>query len=83
MGFIKKSREARAESVAKEAREAADDGRKVFLWRSEKFVARATGGDAEVIEALEEDGWRLDHMSFYFDTRGLNAAVGVYLFRRV
>jgi len=82
MGLIK---DVKAQSAGTDASRAAAEGRTVFLYR---FSAPATtsgfsgpvSGTAEVIEGVEQSGWRLAQMASD-GTQPKNGAV-ILLFRR-
>lgn len=65
MGFLK---DAKAESIGKQAARAAQEGRAVFACRVNEggwndSYAGSLSGVAESIEAVEAQGWRLEHSS--------------------
>jgi hypothetical protein len=79
--------EAAGRQVVQDAREALALGRRIFLCRVpmmyDRLVAVGTSGLAgpsSVIEAVENLGWRLDHMSWV--PRAGFRAEGFFLFRR-
>jgi len=72
---MKFTKQGRASAASEKAQRAIDEGHKILVWS-------APIAEAEQIEAIEELGWRLDHMAAYFSTVGVNQAVIVYLFRR-
>lgn len=82
MGII---RQAKSGTAASHAALAAEDGRSVLLYRF-NVPAMASGwsgpigGAAEVIEAIEEYGWRLDN--FAFDRAQSSHGAVLLLFRR-
>ena len=82
MGFIKESKAATASSHAARS---AQEGHSVLLYRfdvpsSSSGFSGPISGAAEVIEAIERQGWHLDH--FGFDrAQSKNGAV-LLLFRR-
>jgi L-fucose isomerase-like protein len=74
-----------AQRVAAEAHRAMSEGRRVFLARinlrmSDVGSTGTVPGAAEIIEAVESLGWRLEQMSFV-STVDLNGTEGYYLFR--
>lgn len=65
MGFMK---DAKAQMVSKEAARALGEGRSVFVARLEggalsRNVSGTVSGVAEMIESIEAEGWRLEHLS--------------------
>lgn len=76
MGFFK---DIKAETAAKHAARALEEGRNTLLYQmnlpSAKVEGAPVSGAAEQIEAIEATGWALVQMSF-----GGNA--GYFLFRR-
>lgn len=81
MGWIK---DAKADNAAKEAREALEAGRRVHVVRlnvgmTQQQLSGSLTAFAEQIEAIEDAGWRLDHMSFGNDSKG--KPEGYFLFR--
>jgi hypothetical protein len=65
MGFMK---DAKAQMVSKEAARAFTEGRSVFVARLEggalsRNVSGSVSGVAEMIESIEAEGWRLEHLS--------------------
>jgi hypothetical protein len=83
VSILKGSKEIAGESAAKDAQRALEEGRSIFVWQSAKMMGDLVRGTAEAIEAIEAVGWHLEHVSHYFDTRGLNRAVGIFTFRKV
>jgi hypothetical protein len=83
MGLIK---EVKADTGRKHATRAREEGRGVFLYR---FDVPASGGGfsgpvsgaAEVIEAIERTGWRLQHMAY--DAKQSSNGAALLLFRCV
>lgn len=70
--FTKKGR---SSAAAERAQRAIDEGRNILI----HMVPYA---EAEQIEAIEELGWKLEHMSAFWATTGLNGPVIMFLFRR-
>jgi hypothetical protein len=65
MGFINK---AKGDFAAKEARNAIDKGRSVFVYRiieaqTNSMTTGALTGVNDQIEEIEQLGWRLEHLS--------------------
>ncbi|HEX5995974.1 MAG TPA: hypothetical protein VFY84_12600 [Jiangellales bacterium] len=82
MSWVK---DAKAQSVAKEAQRAVSEGRYVFVCRINNpalshQMSGSVSGVAEQIEAIEQAGWWLHHMSYAQDKKG--GVEGYYLFRR-
>lgn len=80
-------REAGFRQAVQDARQALEDGRRVFLVTApmyyERPVDRDSGGlsgPSSVIEAIEDLGWRLDQMSWV--SRASVKVDGIFLFRR-
>ncbi len=70
------------ELAKRQAREAHDQGRQVFIFEAGNRFP--TEGLAEAIEAIESIGWRLEHVSHASSfTRSLGHPIGYYLFRRI
>lgn len=75
-----------SEKAASAARQATEEGRRVFAC---VLASPALGPVdnwpqlAPTIEAVEDAGWRLDSLNFYFSTVGLNHPVAVLVFRRI
>lgn len=66
MGFVK---DAKANAAANHAARARDEGRTVLLYRQDVGIASSgfsgpVSGVAEVIEAIEGQGWALYQMAF-------------------
>lgn len=66
MGFIK---EVKADTARNHATRAREEGRGVFLYRfdvpsTSSGFSGLVSGAAEVIEAIERTGWRLQHMAY-------------------
>lgn len=85
MGILKKHY---ANSVAEDAARAREEGRTVFVARipasglATNYVG-SMGGMAEMIEAIEQQGWRLEHWQIAtLDGHG-GQPIGYPLFRRV
>lgn len=83
MGFIK---DVKSNKIAGEAQRAIAEGRSVFLARinvgmTDAGMSGSVTGAAEIIEAIETIGWRLDQMSYAQDNKG--KPEGYYLFRRL
>ena len=83
MGFIKKGKE---EALAKEAVRAVEEGRTVFTPllnapTTHHGMTGAVPGWAELVESVEDAGWRLEHWSVAVDNKG--KAEAYPLFRRV
>ncbi|GAA2516758.1 hypothetical protein [Winogradskya humida] len=81
MGWIK---DAKAEALAKEARKAIEDGRRVHVVRinvgmTQQQLSGSLAGFAEQIEAVEDAGWVMHDMSFGNDKQG--KPEGYFLFR--
>lgn len=80
MGFMK---DVKADLARKHAHRAAEEGHAVLTFRLDVPIASVEGapisGLAEQIEAIEAEGWHLDHMSFL---PGRKAYEGIALFRR-
>lgn len=64
------------------AQQAFDRGQTVFLWEAGSSFGDPVKGVAEAIQAIEEVGWRLEHMSHVWSSSMSNHAIGYYLFRR-
>lgn len=82
MGWIK---DAKAESIGKEAARALEEGRSVFVARintgaTHHGLSGSMPGFAEQIEAVESAGWRMDQMSWTQDSK--DRPEGYFLFRR-
>ena len=82
MGLIKQMK---ADSVAVEARRAATEGRTVFAPRlntpiTQHAFSGVIAGWAEMIEAIEAEGWRLDQWAVCTDQKDRPEAYP--LFRR-
>lgn len=82
LGFIDRVKQ---NKIGEEAARAIREGRRVFLARINVGMtdAGASGtvtGAAEIIESIEDQGWRLDQMSYTQDRKG--SPEGYYLFRR-
>lgn len=81
MGFIK---QAKQNMVAAEAKRAIEEGRKVFVAKlnpslTSGSISGSLGGVAEMIEGIEEAGWRLESFSSHAEG---NRPDLVCLFRR-
>lgn len=82
MGFIK---EAKANNMAGDAKRAAEEGRTVFVAQFRGAVShspslsRPIGGVAEMIEAVEAEGWRVDQFTAFPYKDNMTVAV---MFRR-
>lgn len=81
MGFLK---DVKSNKIAGEAQRAIQEGRSVFLARinvgmTDAGMSGSVTGAAEIIEAIESTGWRLDQMSYAQDGKG--KPEGYYLFR--
>jgi acyl-CoA hydrolase len=79
MGMLK---QAKVDTAAVRAARAKHEGRSVLLV-SQLHGGADLSGDAEVIEQVESQGWRLENMSHVMNTAGLNKLEAVYLFRLV
>jgi hypothetical protein len=82
MGFIDRVKSGK---IAGEALRAVEEGRSVFVARinvgmTDAGMSGSVTGAAEIIEAVESVGWRLDRMSYTTDKKG--SPEGYYLFRR-
>jgi hypothetical protein len=83
MGFMK---EAKADSMRQPAARAMEEGRRVLVVRIQTrfWSAGAFSGPmddtAEMIEAIEDQGWLLDQMSYVMKKN--DKPEGIYLFRR-
>jgi hypothetical protein len=82
MGFVKETKAATASSHAARS---AQEGHSVLLYRfdvpsTSSGFSGPVSGAAEVIEAIERQGWQLDHFAFDH-AQSKNGAV-VLLFRR-
>jgi hypothetical protein len=82
MGLIK---DVKAQSAGTDASRAAAEGRTVFLYRfnvpaTSSGFSGPVSGAAEVIEGIEQPGWRLAQMA-YDGAQSKNGAV-MLLFRR-
>lgn len=82
MGFIDR---VKSSKISDEAERAASQGRTVFLARinvgmTDAGMSGTVTGAAEIIEAVEAVGWRLDQMSYTNDAKG--KPEGYYLFRK-
>ena len=70
------------ELAKRQAREAYDQGRQVFIFEAGNRFP--TEGLAEAIEEIEAIGWRLEHVSHASSfTRSPGQPIGYYLFRRI
>jgi hypothetical protein len=70
------------ELAKRQAREAYDQGRQVFIFEAGNRFP--TEGLAEAIEAIESIGWRLEHVSHASSfARSPGHPIGYYLFRRI
>jgi len=83
MGFI---RDAKTEKVGRDAGRAREEGRTVFVARANvSGIDAGTSGAvrdvAEMLEAIEAEGWTLADMSWTRDAK--NKPEGYFLFRRV
>jgi hypothetical protein len=82
MGFLTKAKE---EVAAKAAIGAIANGQSVFVWvagSSFSMTGQGLGPMAEQIEAIEAEGWHLEHFSTAWSTTGSNHLVGTCVFRR-
>lgn len=82
MGLIK---DAKADVLGKDAARAREQGRTVFVARINMPVtgsgfSTSVSGAAEMIEAIEAEGWAYQDMSWTQDTKG--RPEGYFLFRR-
>jgi hypothetical protein len=83
VGFIK---DTKAQNLGTEAKRAVEQGRTVFAPKlntpmSQHNMSGAIAGWAEMVEAVEAQGWRLDQWSVAIDNKGRPEAYP--LFRRV
>lgn len=80
VSFLKDAKNKAADTRAQRA---IDEGRTIlFITQKHSTSGWDLSGDAEVIEATEALGWRLERMSHFMDTGGVNKTAGVYQFRR-
>lgn len=82
MGFINNLK---ADTLSKDAARARDEGRMTFMARINVPVINAgfstsVSGAAEMIEAIEAEGWAYQDMSWAQDAKG--RPEGYFLFRR-
>jgi hypothetical protein len=83
MGILKKAKETAA---ANEARVALEAGQAIFVWTGgSSFTGgnKGLGSLDEQIEAIEAEGWHLEHFSTAWSTSGANHLVASCIFRRV
>jgi hypothetical protein len=79
MGLLKKSKE---DAAVKAAQRALDEGRRFFILSAGSSFGGQIAGVAEQLEAVEDLGWRLEHVSHVWSSSMANHAVGFYVFRR-
>jgi hypothetical protein len=75
----------KADFACTDAERAADEGRTVFVYRynvpfSNSNFSGSVGGAAQVIEAIERQGWTLTHLAY--DERQSANGSALMLFRR-
>lgn len=78
-------------SITDEMREAMETGRvdarranRVFVWRVPEVLLYAPVALGEAIENIEQEGYRLEHSSFYMSTKAFSGKIpqlGVLIFR--
>lgn len=82
MGMLKKGREAAAEKVADDAREAWDAGELAYVARVEAFTSNAGGRLSPIVSAILRIGWQLHSTAVVMNTSGINTEVVFFTFVR-